>query len=144
VNAKTIRVNNEEEFERLRDRIDLEASNASDHFDLLKGLEASRQDYYLEVNESNTFWHLTFIAHRDAVLSHLCRLYDRDGGAQSLRRFLLTVRANPDFFSEAAFRERLKDNVHVDTLANARRFDERELDRELASVSGTESSVSRL
>jgi hypothetical protein len=144
VDAKAIRVKNEEEFERLRDRIDLEASDATDHWNLLKGLEASREDFYLEMNESNTFWHLTFIAHRDAVLSHLCRLYDKNHGALSLGRFILTIKDNRDLFSDAAFRERLKDNPHVDSLASERDIDDAELDREFASVSGLDPLVSTL
>jgi hypothetical protein len=146
VSAAAIRLkgDHEAEFERLCDRIDLEASHAADHWNLLKGLEESREDYALEMNESSTFWHLTLIAHRDAVLSHLCRLYDKDGAALSLGRFLLTVKGHRDLFSETAFRERQKDNPHVDTLVNHRAIDYSELDRELASVSGADPLVSRL
>ena len=139
-----IRVKNEAEFERLCDRIALEASDAADHFNLVTGLYASRQEYYLEMNESHTFWHLTFIAHREAVLSRLCRIYDKYQGALSLGKFLQTVKANRDFFSDAAFRERLKDNPHVDTLAEGRSIDDSELDRELASVSESDPLVKRL
>jgi hypothetical protein len=105
-------------------------------------LEELRKEYYLEMNESNTFWYLTFIAHREAVLLHLCRLYDQQSTALSLSRFLLTVKARPDFFSRTAFLERLKDNPHVDTLYRA--VDESELDKELASVSLSDPLVSRL
>jgi hypothetical protein len=133
---------NETSFERQRDRIDLEASHAADHLYLLKGLMESRKDYYLEMNESNTFWHLTFKAHLDAVLSHLCRLYDRTRRTLSLGKFLRTVKANPALFSDAAFRERLKDNPHVDTLYRA--LDSSELDEELASVSDSDPLVKKL
>jgi hypothetical protein len=34
---KVIRVSSEEQFERLRNRIDLQASHAADHFHLLRG-----------------------------------------------------------------------------------------------------------
>ena len=144
MNTKAIRVNSEAEFERLRDRINLEASHAADHWRLLRGLETSREDYYLEMNESNTFWHLTLIAHRDAVLSHLCRLYDKYGGALSLCRFLQTVKANHDLFSDEAFRKRLKGNAHVDTLAADRGIDDSEVDRELASLADSDPLVERL
>jgi hypothetical protein len=139
-----IRTSSEEEFERLRERIALEASNAADHLYLLRGLDESRVEYDREMNESNTFWYLTFIAHRNSVLSHLCRLYDKDSAALSLGRFLLTVKANSPLFSETAFRERLKHNPHVDTLADARTIDESELAKELASVSDKDPLVSRL
>jgi len=140
-----IRISTEEELERLRDRIDLEASEAADHFYLLKGLDESRTEYHLEMNESSTFWHLTFIAHRDAVLSRLCRLYDQAGAALSLHRFLLTVKAHrDDFFSEEAFRKRLKANLHIDTLVEGRAINDSDLDRELTSVSASDPFVSRL
>jgi hypothetical protein len=116
--AIRLRDDREIEFERLRERIALEASNAADHFNLLKALEASRENYSLEMNQSHTFWHLTFIAHREMVLAHLCRLYDKDSAALSLSRFLLTVKRNRDLFSEVAFRNRLADNLHLDTLVN--------------------------
>jgi hypothetical protein len=48
-NAKPIRVKSEEQFERLRDSIDLEVSHAADHFFLLKGLESARKTFALEV-----------------------------------------------------------------------------------------------
>jgi len=142
--ARAIRIRSEAEFDRLCDRVDLEASHAADHFNLLRGLVESHKEYYLEMNESNTFWHLTLIAHRKAVLSHLCLLYDQHGAALSLGRFLLTVKANRALFSDAAFRDRLKDNPHVDTLVGDRAIDDAELDRELASVSGADPLVSKL
>jgi hypothetical protein len=141
---KPIRVTSEKEFERLRDRIDLETSDAADHFYLLKGLDESSEDYCLEMNESSTFWHLTFIAHRDAVLSRLCLLYDQYDGALSLGRFLLTVKANRALFSDAACRERLIGNPHVDALVHDRAIDDSELDREVASVSDADPLVAKL
>lgn len=135
---------NEAQFERIRDRIDLEASHAADHLHLLQGLVEAREDYGLEMNESNTFWHLTLKAHWDAVLSHLCRLYDKTKGNLGLGKFLRTVKAHPELFSDTAFRERLKNNPHVDTLATDRVIDDAELDAELESVSDSNPLVSRL
>jgi hypothetical protein len=100
MDVKPIRVKSEEEFERLCDRIDKEVSHARHHWDLLKNLEDSRAEYWREMNESNTFWHLTFIAHRDSVLAHLGRLYDDTNGSLSLSHFLETVRANRGFFTD--------------------------------------------
>jgi hypothetical protein len=139
-----IRVKSEEEFKRLCKRIDEEASAGADHLHLLNGLDEARKEYYLEMNESNTFWYLTFIAHQDTVLSHLCRLYDQYGGALSLGRFLLTVKANQNLFTEQAFKERLKGNPHVDTLAEGRGIDNAALDTEIASVTVSDGLVSKL
>ena len=117
---------------------------AADHFDLLNGLWVSRGEYSCEMNVSNTFWHLTFIAHRDAALSHLCRLYDKDTAALSLVRFLKTVKENRDLFSDVAFRERLKGNEHVDALIQDRAIDDSEIEAELASVDHSDPLLSRL
>ncbi|HEV2381710.1 MAG TPA: hypothetical protein VG206_18200 [Terriglobia bacterium] len=89
-------------------------------------------------------WHLTFVAHMEAVLSRLCRLYDKHPGALSLGRFLLTVKDNRAFFSDAAFRQRLKQNRHVASLAKNRAIDDAELSRELSSVSRFDPLVLRL
>jgi hypothetical protein len=73
MNKKSIRIKKEVVFERLLTALDLEASRAKDHWGLLTSREESREEYWLEMNESNSFWHLTLIAHRDKVLAHLCR-----------------------------------------------------------------------
>lgn len=91
--AKQIRLKSEADFQRLRDRINREVSHARHHWGLFKGLQDASAEYALEVNERNTFWYLTFIAHLDAVGSHLRRLYDKyavrgSWSAKRARRFL--------------------------------------------------------
>jgi ribonuclease D len=135
MDIKPIRVGNEEEFERLRDRIDREVSHARHHWTLLSQLEEISAEYWREMNESNTFWHLTFIAHRDAVLAHLGRIYDEYTGSLNLARFLETVRVNRTFFSDDAFKERLKGNPHIESLVKNRPIDDAALDAELKTVS---------
>jgi hypothetical protein len=144
IRMKAIPVENESEFERLRDRIDLQASEAKDHWSLLKGLDAARSDYYREMDLSRTFWHLTLNAHMEAVVSRLCRLYDKDGGALSLGRFLLTVSEKRAFFSDAAFKKRLKDNPHAESLVQNRAINDVELSNEISSVSESGPLVIRL
>ena len=135
---------NEAELERLSDRIDLEISAASEHLNLLKALVMARDDYYLELNESKTFWHLTLKAHLDSVLTHLCRLFDKSAGALNLVKFLRTVKAHPELFSEKAVRERLKDSPDLETLSDDRAIDDSELDTDIKSVSTSDPLVSRL
>jgi hypothetical protein len=63
-------------------------------------------------------------AHIDATVLRLCRIYDEDGAAFHLTRFLETsVQKNPNLFNEIAFRERLKEDAHrdVEGLAKYRR-----------------------
>jgi hypothetical protein len=138
---KPITVTNEQEFERLRERIDREVSHARHHWYLLKALEKASVEYWREMNESNTFWHLTFIAHRDAVLAHLGRVYDKTIGSLSLARFLEIVTENPNFFSDDARRDRLKDNAYVESLVRGRRFDAATLDADLQTVSNSDPLV---
>ncbi len=113
---KAIRVTSEKEFERLLDHLSNEAHRASDHWHLLKGLEAASKRYRFEMRESLAFWNFTLNAHHDAVLFRLARLYDQDVGSLSLKRFLLTVRASVEYFSDGALRTRLKDNPFVEEL----------------------------
>jgi len=95
--------------------------------------------------EGRTFTrHASPKAHLDAVLSHLCRLFDKTQGNLGLGKFLRTVKAHPELFSDTAFRERLKDNPHVDTLVTDRVIDDAELGAELESVSDSDPLVSRL
>jgi uncharacterized protein (DUF427 family) len=51
-----------------------------------------------------------------------------------LSRFLETVRANRALFSDDAFKKRLKDNTHVDSLVKDRPVDDDTLDADLQTV----------
>ncbi|MGD1018324.1 MAG: hypothetical protein ABSA12_03285 [Verrucomicrobiia bacterium] len=72
-----------------------------------------------EFNTAKTFWNLTFRAHDDAILIRLCRLYDQHPAALSLRRILLTIKDNPDFFDKTKFQERFKDEPYVETATRS-------------------------
>jgi hypothetical protein len=90
------------------------------HFDIFNGLRNSWSEYIREIQNSPCFWDFTMRAHIDACVIRLCRIYDEDGSAFHLTRFLEeSIRKNPDLFSEEAFRERLKNktNRDVGTLA---------------------------
>jgi hypothetical protein len=64
--------------------------------------------------------------------------------ALSLGRFLQTVKENRDLFSDTAFRKRLEENEHLETLVEDRTIDDAELAGELASVYDSDPLVSRL
>jgi hypothetical protein len=113
---KPIRVASEKEFERLLDHMAEEAHRASDHWHLLKGLVAVRKKYEVEMYESRAFWGFTLNAHHDATLFRLARLYDQHDCSLSLKRFLLTVKASVEYFSDGARRARLKENPFVEGL----------------------------
>jgi len=94
------------------------------HFDIFNGLRNSWSEYIREIQNSPCFWDFTMRAHIDARVIRLCRIYDEDGSAFHLTRFLEeSIRKNPNLFSEEAFRKRLKNetNRDVGTLAKYRR-----------------------
>jgi hypothetical protein len=139
-NMGPVRVASEEAFETLLNRIDKEANRAADHWLLFKGLEASIKDYAAELNESPTFWTLTLNAHYDVVVFRLARIYDQDDSSFGLRRFLLTVKDQPDFFATDAFRKRLQHlhggSHYLETqTTDARKLDPGALEEDILSVS---------
>src|SRR5437879_1463423 len=142
---KAIRLSGPEEFEQLLDHITGQAHRANDYWYLFESLKAEIDEYPMEMNEAPVFFGFTLNALRDVVLSMLGRLYDQHSGAFSLRKFLLTIKEYPRYFSEEQFRRRLKDNPHVESLTEHRMVvDAVDLENELLSVSDTDSLVSRL
>jgi len=131
---KAIRVASEKEFERLLNHMEREAYRASDHWRLLKGLDAATKKYRVEMYESIAFWNFTLDAHYDATLFRLARLYDQHDCSLGLRRFLLTIKASIGYFSEGARRKRLKDNPFVEGLI-ARKLNVSVLGRDIGRVS---------
>ncbi|MFI5398986.1 MAG: hypothetical protein ACHQ9S_25935 [Candidatus Binatia bacterium] len=124
------------EFEKLLDSVANDAVSASIHWKLLSDLSTAATSFEREMNQSLAFWSLTFAAHREAVLFRLARLYDQGERALSLRTWLGTIEANMDLFDQEGFRERLKDNPFVDSLArSARRPDATILTADIDSVS---------
>src|SRR5438445_962825 len=86
-------------------------------------------------------------AHMDAVLMRVCKAYDLYEGKPSLnlRNFLETIQANLDFFDEPNFRERLKDNPFVDSLAkDSKKPDTVQLQKDLESVTDVNPLVKTL
>ena len=119
-----IQIKNAKEFHTLLETLISELNQAQDHFALLRDLTAAYKDFSREFHQTQTFWHLTRRAHRDAVLIRLCRAYEQNFRSLNLRNLLDTIAANMHHFNEAGFRERLEDNPFVDSLAaTARRPD---------------------
>jgi hypothetical protein len=59
------------------------------------------------VDQTPVFWAFTFYAHYDDVVFRLARLYDQEKSGLSLKRFLLTVKSSPEYFSAESLRRRL-------------------------------------
>jgi hypothetical protein len=123
-----ITIRNAAEFHKLLTALISELTQALDHFRLVRDLDAAHAEFARAFNESQTFWYLTRRAHVDATLQRLCKAYDQHKGSLNLRNLLDTIEVNLDVFDETGFRERLKDNPFVDSLAqDARRPDPAQL-----------------
>jgi AbiU2 len=142
-----INISDSADFKRLLEALVDELIDARDHFRLRQGLANAIPDYSVEFNQSPGFWTMTLTAHMDATLLRLCKAYDLYDGKPSLnlRNFLETIEANLHLFDEPNFRERLKENAFVDSLAaHPRKPDPTQLHKDLESVNKSNPLVKKL
>lgn len=113
-----------EQLSKEIDSLQRNVFQAKVHFDIFNGLREAWPEYIQEIQNSPCFWNFTMRAHIDAAVLHLCKIYDEDGSALQLTRFLKdSIQKNPNLFNETAFKKRLKDepNRDVEGLAKYRR-----------------------
>lgn len=103
-----ISITNEDQLDKLLRAISWELVQADVFLKLRDDLQKSIPEYVSEMNNSNTFWHLTFDGLLDACMIRLCRAFDSDKKASSLPNLLLTIRNNRHFFAESLFRLRME------------------------------------
>ncbi len=142
-----IEVADSAEFKRLLRSLADDLIDARDYFRLHQDLNAAIPDYQVEFNQSAAFWTLTNRALMDAALMRLCRAYDPMDTKPNLTltNLLDTIEANLHFFDEPNFRERLKANPFVDSLAAApRKPDAAQLQKDSIAVSDADPSVKKL
>ena len=126
----------EAEFARLLEALAQELVDANIHWKLYNDLTRNHDEFAREYSQSWTFWSLTFQAHIDATIFRLIRIYDVNRGSLSLRNLLDTISANLCVFQTENFRERLKGNPFVDSLAEEVRIpDEDQLREDIQFVS---------
>ena len=99
-----------EQIKKLRDELFV----ADVQFQLFVGLKKAAPNYKEVIRATPLFWDYTMKAHIDMVVLRLCRLYDPDGKTISLPNFVLTVEANRELFSKAAFIERNKNSSNLE------------------------------
>jgi AbiU2 len=116
-----IKIKNGEELNKLINALGDEIVKANVYHRLLCDIRNSVGDNAQAFNESNTFWALTIQALNDAKMIRLCRIYDQNSSSLSLVNLLYAIRSNSHLFEEQHFRERLKDNAFVDSLAQTNR-----------------------
>ena len=141
----SIRIQSAVEFEKLMEAIASDALQAQDYRSLDKELIAARQEYSREFAQTGTFWWLTHRAHAEAALYRLTRIYDQREDSLCLRTWLRLVEENSHLFDERNFRQRLKSNPFVESLAkDARKPDLHQLQLDRASVEKNDPHVKML
>ncbi len=143
--AKPTSIRSSEEFAHLLKALVDDIRFSHDCYQLYRKLGQASQEYTVEFCQTPAFWYVTRGALIDTAMLRLCRVYDQHNSANHLHGLLLTIKANPGIFEEAQFRERLKDNPHVDSLAKHGTVPDRfELERDLALTSVDDPDVSVL
>jgi hypothetical protein len=112
-----ITIKSADELNKLLDALAKDIVNANIYYKLYIGLTNSIPDYSDEANLSNTFWSLALDAIREAFLLRLCRIFEQNSRSLNLVNLLDTIKTNLHYFQEPHFRERLKDNAFVESLA---------------------------
>jgi hypothetical protein len=143
--AKPIPIENSEEFARLLKTLVNDIRDSHDSYRLYRKLGKAIGEYETEFHQSPAFWSLTMRGLIDSAVLRLCRVYDQHNAANHLHGWLLTIQANPALFEEAQFRERLKDNPSVDSLAKHGTIPNRsDLERDLLLTSAENPDVAVL
>ena len=133
------------EFEQLLNALSNDVVDAHIHYQMYEELVAAIQHHPLVVQQSNTFWTFTLQAHLNSSVYALFRAYDQDTRALHLRSWLLTIQENLHFFDEDSFRERLKDNPYVASLAaDSRKPNAASLAEDITLCSSSDPIVKRL
>jgi len=116
-----ITIKNGEELEKLLDELGKDIFAAMDYHLLYCNIATETKQYVEVFDQSNTFWNLTLNALHDAKILRLCRFYDQEKSSLSVLSLLNTIKLNPHLFDEQHFRDRLKENKFVDSLAQSDR-----------------------
>jgi len=138
-----ITIKNGEELEKLLDELGKDIYAAKDYHLLYCNIATETEQYVEVFDQSNTFWDLTLNALHDAKILRLCRFYDQEKSSLSILSLLNTIELNPDYFNKQHFRDRLKENKFVDSLAQRNRDPLEILKRDIEYVS-CDSAVKKL
>lgn len=140
-----IKIKNSAEFERLLKALSNDIVDAHIHYRLYKDIDNALSKHPLVAQQSNIFWTYTLQAHLNSSLYALFRAYDQNKSALHLRSLLLTIKANLYLFDETGFRERLKDNPYVASLAqDSKKPDARMLNDNIDACSQSDPLVKNL
>ncbi|HUF05520.1 MAG TPA: hypothetical protein VMM38_15275 [Aridibacter sp.] len=134
-----------QEFERLMEGLSKDLTRASIHLSLYKDLVTSVSKYERVLNNSKTFWSLTFDAHLATSIHCLCRAYDQEASSLHLKSWLETIQGNLGLFGSEQHRKRLAENPSAETLAaHAKKPDKQQLEKDIEAVTLKNKSVKKL
>jgi len=140
-----IKIKSADELNKLLDALALEIVDANIYHRLYSDLVDSIKDNAREFSQSNTFWSFTLDSLQDARMIRLCRVFDQKSKSLNLFNLLETIKANVHFFEKKHFRERLKDNAFVESLAEVDRIpNESQLDKDIWFASDQNPLVKKL
>lgn len=133
------------EFEQLLKALSDDVVDGHIHYQMYEDLVKAIGKHPLVVQQSNTFWTFTLQAHLNSCVYALFRAYDQDTRALHLSSWLTTIQENINLFDEESFRERLKENPYVASLAqDSRKPDSATLTADIAACSSTDPIVNKL
>lgn len=140
-----LKIRNETDFEKLIKALAEDLVTANIHFKLYRDLNNAVNEYVRELNQSPAFWRATFRAHLEVTLFRLCRIYDQHLTSLSLKNWLDTIKTNLKIFDVPNFKERLKNNPFVDSLAlHAKKPAEKSLEKDIRLASENDYLVKKL
>lgn len=102
-----ISISGEVDFGVLLERLSDDIVKASAFFRIDKKLNECFETYGDEKSQAEFFWEMVNTAVPEAWQSRLCRIYDQEKSALSLRTLLATIKANMQLFGDEAVRKRL-------------------------------------
>jgi AbiU2 len=104
------------------------------YYDLSTKLTNSFTEYREEVRQSPVFWNLTISALDEVSLVRLCRVYDQHKDSQSLKNLLITIKKNPEIFSQNR-------TSYISEPQYPKAFNQNELDKYIEFVSKEENPL---
>lgn len=104
------------------------------YYDLSTKLTQSFEEYRKEVKQSPVFWNLTISALDEVSLVRLCKVYDQHKDSQSLKNLLITIKKNPEIFSQNR-------TSYISEVQRPNAFDQNELDQYIEFVSKEENPL---
>ena len=138
-------IKNQKELNDLVDSLALEIVDANIYHRLLVDLSNAIEENQRAYNHSKTYWYLTTEALKDSILLHLCRFFDQEKSSLCLYNLLYTIRHHVNFFDKESFKQRLKDNPFVESLAELDRLPElKQLNIDIEFSSNSNPTVKKL